>query len=69
MEKYEKIKQINQEIKNLEKIRNAIQDECRHKETIIKFDSNNIPKVMCCDCEKNLRYPSREKLEVFLEGK
>jgi hypothetical protein len=69
MEKTGQVKQINQEIKNLEKIRNEIQNDCTHKETTIKFDNTNTPRVMCCDCEKNLSYPSRQELEVFLTGK
>jgi len=69
MEKIGQVSQINQEIKKLEKIRDGIQDECRHNKTTIKFDINNTPRVVCCECEKDLRYPSREKLEVFLEGK
>jgi hypothetical protein len=69
MEKTGQISQINQEIKKLEKIRDEIQDGCRHNKTTIKFDNNNTPRVVCCECEKNLRYPSREKLEVFLDGK
>lgn len=69
MEKTGQVSQINQEIKELEKIRDEIQNECRHSKTTIKFDNNNTPRVVCCECEKDLRYPSREKLEVFLEGK
>jgi|DEB0MinimDraft_10_1074344.scaffolds.fasta_scaffold59920_2 hypothetical protein len=69
MEKTGQVKQINQEIKNLEKIRNEIQSGCTHKEKTIKFDDTNTPRVMCCNCEKNLSYPSRQELEVFLTGK
>jgi len=69
MEKIGKITQINQEIQNLQRIKTEIQDGCHHKKTTIKFDSTNTPRVMCCECEKDLSYPSREELEVFLTGK
>jgi hypothetical protein len=66
MEKIGKITQINQEIKNLQRIKTEIQDGCHHKKTTIKFDSTNTPRVMCCECEKDLSYPSREELQGFL---
>jgi hypothetical protein len=69
MEKIGQITQINQQIKNLEKIKSEIQNGCDHKKTTIKFDSSNTPRVMCCECEKDLSYPSKEELQVFLFGK
>jgi hypothetical protein len=69
MEKTGKVKQINQEIKNLEKIRDEIQNGCLHKKTIIKFDISNTPRVVCSECEKNLKYPNQKELEDFLINK
>lgn len=69
MEKTGKVKFINSEIKKLENLRSEIQDSCNHKETYIKFSENGgTPKSVCCDCEKEVGYPSQEKLEKFLQG-
>jgi len=69
MEKAGKAKLINEEIKKLEKIRDDLQSLCLHKNTTVKFDNNNTLRVVCCDCDKNINYPSKKELENFLEGK
>jgi len=70
MEKTGKVKFINSEIKKLEKLKIDIQSECKHKETEIKFiEGGNTPREICKECEKDLRYPDREKLELFLFGR
>jgi uncharacterized protein YhaN len=69
MEKTGKVKQINQEIKKLERLKNEIQGNCRHKETYIKFSENGgTPKTVCCNCEKEIGYPSQNRLEKFLSN-
>ena len=69
MEKIGKVKFINDEIKKLEKLKNEIQDSCTHKETYIKFsEKGGTPKTICCDCEKEIGYPSQSKLEKFLSS-
>ena len=68
MEKTGKVKFINEEIKKLEKLKNEIQDSCTHKETYIKFsDRVGTPKTICSNCEKEIGYPSKEKLDKFLQ--
>lgn len=70
MEKTGKIKFINEEIKKLENIKKEIQGECTHKETYVKFlENSSTPKSVCCDCEKEIGYPTQEKLDEFLLGK
>ena len=70
MEKTGKVKFINSEIKKLEKLKNEIQDECKHEETEIKFiNGTNTPREVCKNCEKDLRYPDKSKLDLFLSGK
>jgi hypothetical protein len=61
-----RINQINDEIKNLERERIEIQTECQHKDTLIKFDENKVPKVYCKDCNKLIGYPSDDELKNFL---
>lgn len=68
MDKIGKISLINQEIKKLEKLKEEIQDECKHKTTYIKFsETGGVPKSICKDCEKEIGYPTKDKLEKFLE--
>ncbi len=70
MEKTGKVKFINNEIKKLENLKNEIQGECKHNDTEIKFiNGGNTPRVICSLCEKDLRYPDKEQLEDFLQGK
>ena len=70
MEKTGKVKFINSEIKKLEKLKTEIQDKCKHEETEIKFiNGGNTPREVCKKCEKDLRYPDRSKLDLFLSGK
>jgi hypothetical protein len=65
MEKTGKVKFINEEIKKLEKIREDLQELCLHKDTTVKFDESNNLRVVCCDCDKKLKYPSQKELETF----
>ena len=70
MEKTGKVKYINDEIKKLENLKKEIQSECKHEQTCVKFTSGgNTPKTICCTCEKEIGYPSKERLEEFLSGK
>jgi len=70
MEKSGSIKFLNQEIKKLEKIRNELQGVCKHTETSVKFiNSNNTPRIVCNECDKDIGYPDREKLSLFLTGR
>ena len=70
MDKTGKVNFINSEIKKLEKLRKEIQDQCQHNKTYVKFSENgNTPKSVCCECEKEVGYPSQEKLEEFLSKK
>lgn len=70
MEKTGKVKFINSEIKKLEKLKDEIQSECKHEDTEIKFiNGGSTPREVCKKCEKDLKYPDREKLELFLSGR
>jgi len=70
MDKIGKVKSLNDQIKELEKIREEIQTECRHKNTYLKFaDGTSKVKEYCCDCEKELGYPEPKKLDFFLSGR
>ncbi len=40
-----------------------IQEECKHNGFIIKFDSDNILRKVCNDCEKVIGFPSDQELK------
>jgi len=61
--------EIDHQLKKLGKEKKEIQDKCFHKvDGIIKFDESNILKVYCCDCYKELRYPTKEEQDNFLNN-
>ena len=70
MDKTGKVKSLNNEIKKLEKLREEIQSECKHKDTYLKFeDGGSTTRVYCRDCEKNMGVPNPKDVELFLSGK
>jgi hypothetical protein len=70
MDKTGKVKSLNNEIKKLEKLREEIQSECKHKDTYLKFeDGGSTIRVYCRDCEKNMGVPNPKDVELFLSGK
>lgn len=67
--KLDSIKRVNEiitEIKSLEQELFHIQSNCQHKETHIKFDDINTPRLYCKDCDKTIGYPSNDELKNFL---
>ena len=50
MDKTGKVKSLNNEIKKLEKLREEIQNECKHKDTYLKFEQGGSTiRVYCPD--------------------
>ena len=70
MNKIGKVNSLNDQIKELEKIREEIQMECRHKSTYLKF-TDNVSEIReyCSDCGKQLGVPTPKNVELFLSGK
>jgi transcription initiation factor IIE alpha subunit len=61
------IDKIEKEVKVLEKEKEAIQTECKHKgETYVAFDETNSMKKYCSTCRRELGYPSKEEQDKFL---
>jgi len=70
MDKVGKVKNIDSQIKKLEKEKQEIQKECRHNSTYIKFkDGSSVTVKYCCECEKEVGYPSQQELDKFLMSK
>ena len=70
MDKTGKVKSLNKKIKKLEKVREEIQNECRHKNTHLKFeDGTSTVRVYFIDCEKKMGVPGPRDVELFLSGK
>lgn len=65
----ESVSDIDSKIKDLETQKKIIQDNCTHKDTTIKYcgDRREI-KVVCVECKKEIRYPSQEEKEKFLNS-
>tara|TARA_R110000824_G_scaffold303769_4_gene491621 strand:+ start:3706 stop:3915 length:210 start_codon:yes stop_codon:yes gene_type:complete len=61
--KEKEVGNIKTEIKSLEKKLVDIQEECKHNGFIIKFDSDNILRKVCNDCEKVIGFPSDQELK------
>ena len=65
-----KVEEIEKEVKDLEKEKEIIQTECKHKgETYVQFDKTNSMKKYCSVCKHELGYPSQEEQDKFLGKK
>ena len=63
-EKNKTVHDIKIEIKILEKQVDDIQDQCNHKETLIKYmECDKGVRKICKKCEKIISYPSEQELK------
>ena len=64
------VDKIEKEVNQLEKEKEVIQNECKHKgETFVQFDKLNSMKKYCSDCKRELGYPTKEEADKFLGKK
>ncbi len=64
------VDEIEKAVNRLEKEKEVIQNECRHKgETFVQFNKLNSMKKYCSDCKLELGYPSQEDADSFLGKK
>jgi len=62
-----KVDKIENQVRDLEKEKIEIQNDCKHKEeTFVQFDKNNSMKKYCSVCKQELGYPSKEEQNNFL---
>ncbi len=61
---------IEKEVNQLEKAKEEIQNDCKHKgETFVQFDKSNAMKKYCSECKRELGYPSKAEQDIFLGKK
>tara|TARA_Y100000385_G_scaffold9953_1_gene10313 strand:+ start:1328 stop:1579 length:252 start_codon:yes stop_codon:yes gene_type:complete len=64
------VDKIEEEVNQLEKEKEEIQNECKHKgETFVQFDKSNSMKKYCSECKRELGYPTKAEQEIFLGNK
>ena len=64
------IDKIDNELNQLEKEKEVIQNDCKHKgDTFVQFDKSNSMKKYCSDCKRELGYPTKAEQEKFLGNK
>jgi hypothetical protein len=64
------VDKIDKELDQLEKEKEVIQNDCKHKgETFVQFDKSNSMKKHCSDCKRELGYPTKKEQDTFLGKK
>jgi hypothetical protein len=63
------INDIEYKVKELEKEKEIIQDNCKHKEWTINFDEQRSIKRYCSECKRELGYATKEEEQDFLKPK
>ena len=61
------INDIEYKVKELEKEKEIIQDNCKHKEWTINFDEQRSIKRYCSECKRELGYATKEEEQDFLK--
>ena len=67
-DKRQKINSLDNQIKELSKEKETIQESCPHKKTKVKFENGtNYMRLYCADCDKEVGYPTKEQIDEFLK--
>ena len=61
------INDIEYKVKELEKEKEIIQDNCKHKEWTINFNEQRSIKRYCSECKRELGYATKEEEQDFLK--
>jgi len=70
MENDKNINNIEKQIKELEKEKLEIQNNCLHKNQKVKFEEGkNIMRLYCEECNALLGFPNQEQIDKFLNNK
>jgi RNase P subunit RPR2 len=65
-----RINELNKQIKDLEKEKTEIQQECSHKLTKVKFlEGTNTMRLFCKECDSLLGFPNQQEIDEFLNIK
>ena len=60
------VNQIEQEVKNLEKQKESLQDSCNHTETHVAFNETKDMRLFCKQCKKEVGWPTQAQQDEFL---
>tara|TARA_R100000900_G_scaffold13842_1_gene12685 strand:- start:6 stop:248 length:243 start_codon:yes stop_codon:yes gene_type:complete len=63
------INDIEYKVKELEKEKEIIQDNCKHKEWTINFNEQRSIKRYCSECKMELGYATKQEEQNFLKPK
>jgi len=70
MENDKNINNIEKQIKELEKEKLEIQNNCSHKNQKVKFEEGkNTMRLYCEECNVLLGFPNQEQIDKFLNNK
>jgi|TARA_R100000479_G_scaffold80417_1_gene39048 hypothetical protein len=64
-----KINQIEEELRNLNKEKDDLQEGCKHLgDSYLAFSTEhrNSIRVYCSDCKKELRYPTQDEITEWI---
>lgn len=60
------VTKIEQEVKDLEKQKENLQESCKHPETHVGFNETKDMRLFCKQCKKEVGWPSKEQQTKFL---
>lgn len=60
------VNKIEQEVKNLEKQKESLQESCKHAETHVAFNESKDMRLYCKQCKKEVGWPTQAQQNEFL---
>ena len=60
------VNKIEQEVKNLEKKKETLQESCKHSETHVAFNETKDMRLFCKQCKKEVGWPTQAQQKEFL---
>tara|TARA_Y100000992_G_C21184135_1_gene452219 strand:- start:619 stop:816 length:198 start_codon:yes stop_codon:yes gene_type:complete len=60
------MERMRQKLKQIQKEIAKFQEDCNHKNQLIKFDDKKNARWFCARCDKMLRVPSQKEIEDWI---
>jgi hypothetical protein len=60
------VNQIEQVVRDLEKQKESLQENCKHSESHVAFNETKDMRLYCKQCKKELGWPTKEQQDIFL---